>query len=256
MGPIAACVTHLGFADAELLNLLPTAEQHLCGGISLVVEPIRILIVERQQLVADALEALLSKQPGMVVVGNFGCLADSTLNAQDLSPDILILDFRLNDGVAADAAVAIRQARSEAKVIFLTDDDGDYVLLAAIEAGASAVVYLSTAGTEVVDAIRVVADGRSLIPPHAIAKLLENRRRTDGVRNSLTGREREILRLMSEGTSNRDMATRLGISYVTVRSHIRNLSGKLAAHSKLEVVARAQQLDLVARQSATRTAVA
>lgn len=218
--------------------------------------PIRILIIEKQQLVADALEALLSMQPGMVVVGNFGSLADSAPSAQELNPDILILDFRLNDGVAADAAMAISQARSEAKVIFLTNDECDNVLLAAIDAGASAVIYMTTAASEMVDAIRVVAGGGSLIPPRTIAKLLYNRRRTDGVRDSLTGREIEILRLMSDGTSNREIATRLGISYVTVRSHIRNLSGKLAAHSKLEIVAKAQQLDLVARQSATRMAFA
>jgi two-component system response regulator DevR len=221
-------------------------------GLPLVGDPIRILIVEKQQLVADALEALLSIQTGMVVVGNFGSVADSTSSAEELNPDILILDFRLNDGGAADAAIAIGKARSEAKVIFLTNDECDNVLLAAIEAGASAVLYMSTAATEMVDAIRVVADGGSLIPPHTIAKLLYNRRRTDGVRDSLTGREREILRLMSNGMSNREIALTLGISYVTVRSHIRNLSGKLAAHSKLEIVVKAQRLDLVAGRSATR----
>ncbi|GAC1507345.1 MAG: response regulator transcription factor [Candidatus Dormibacteraceae bacterium] len=203
------------------------------------------MIVEKQQFVADALEALLSLQPGMLVVGNFGAVADTTPNAQDLNPDIVILDFRLNDGVAADAASAISLARSEAKVIFLTNDEGDDVLLAAIDAGASAVLYMSTPAAEVINAIRVVADGGSLIHPHTIATLLNNRRRTDGVRDSLTAREREILRLMSDGTSNRDIATSLGISYLTVRSHIRNLSGKLAAHSKLEVVAKAQQLEFV-----------
>ena len=192
----------------------------------------------------------------MAVVGSFGCVADSTPNAQEMRPDIVILGFRLNDGMAVSAAMAITKARSEAKLIFLTDDDHDNVLLAAIEAGASAVVRMSAATTEVIEAIRVVADGGSLIPPRTIAKLLDIRRSTDGVRDSLTGREREILRLMSEGSSNRDIAARLGISYTTVRSHIRNLSRKLAAHSKLEVVARAKQLDLVGRQRATRMAVA
>jgi DNA-binding NarL/FixJ family response regulator len=218
--------------------------------------PIRILIVEQQQLVADALEALLSMQPGMVVVGNFGSVVDSTSRAQETSPDVLILDYRSNDGMSADAAMAISQASSDAKVIFLTSDECDNVLLAAIEAGASAVLYKSKAAAEVIDAIRVVADGGSLIPPSLIAKVLHGRRRTDGVRDSLTSRETEILRLMSDGTSNRVIATRLGISYTTVRSHIRNLSGKLAAHSKLEVVMKAQQLDLVARPSATTRAVA
>jgi two-component system response regulator DevR len=268
---------NLRLRTLTLLNLFSPDKQHLCGGpqrvpysfiqrrrigrqsaddLPPVSDPIRILLVERQQLVADALEALLSRQQGMTVVGSFGCVADSTPNAQEMRPDIVILGFRLNDGMAASAAMAITKARSEAKLIFLTDDDHDNVLLAAIEAGASAVVRMSAATKEVIEAIRVVADGASLIPPRTIAKLLDNRRSTDGVRDSLTGREREILRLMSEGTSNRDMAARLGISYTTVRSHIRNLSRKLAAHSKLEVVARAKQLDLVGRQRSTRMAVA
>lgn len=224
--------------------------------LPLVGNPIRILIVEKQQLVADALGALLSMQQDMVVVGNFRSVADSTPSASELNPDILILHFRFEDGIAADAAKAISNARSEAKVIFLTNDESDDVLLAAIDAGVSAVLYMSMAASAVIDAVRVVADGGSLIPPHTIAKLLHNRRWTDLVRNSLTGRESEILGLMSDGKSNREIAIMLGISYTTVRSHIRNLSGKLSAHSKLEVVVKAQQLHLVKRQSTTRMAVA
>ena len=223
------------------------------GKPQMIGEPIRILIVEKQQFVADALVALLSKQPGMVVVGNVGSVAQS---APELNPDIVILDFRLNDKLAVDAARALGRRRSEAKVIFLTDDETDNVLLAAIDAGASAVLYMSTAASQVVDAVRTVAVGGSLIPPHTIAHLLNNRRTTDGVRDRLTSRELEILRLMADGISNRDIAGKLGISYVTVRSHIRNLAGKLAAHSKLEVLAKAQQYDLVEKRSAVRVGFA
>ena len=115
---------------------------------------------------------------------------------------------------------------------------------------------LSHLPLEVIDAIRVVADGGSLIPPQTIANLLSGRRRVDKVRATLTARETEILHMMSHGASNREIATRLGISYTTVRTHVRNLSGKLAAHSQLEVVMKAQQLDLVARPSAIAMAVA
>jgi len=219
----------------------------------MIGDPIRILIVEKQQFVADALVALLSQQPGMVVVGNVGSVAQS---APELNPDIVILDFRLNDRLAVEAARTLGKGRSEAKVIFLTDDETDNVLLAAIDAGASAVLYMSTAAAQVIDAVRTVAVGGSLIPPRTIANLLNNRRETDGVRDSLTSREREILRLMSEGISNRNIASKLGISYVTVRSHIRNLAGKLAAHSKLEVLAKAQQLDLVEKRSVSKVALA
>jgi DNA-binding NarL/FixJ family response regulator len=219
-------------------------------------EPIRILIVETQQFVADALEALLNQQPGMVVVGKLGSIADSGPQAAQLSPDIVILDFRLNDAMAVQAARAIAAAHSEAKVIFMTRDETDNVMLAAIDEGASAVLYMSTAATKVIDAVRTVAAGGTLIPPQTIAILLNERRRTDSVRGRLTSREREILTLMSEGTSSREIATKLGVSYVTVRSHVRNLAGKLDAHSKLEVLAKAQKLDLVEPQGASKFAFA
>ena len=107
-----------------------------------------------------------------------------------------------------------------------------------------------------IDAVRTVAIGGTLIPPHIIATLLTNRRKTDGLRDSLTSRELEILRLMAEGISNRDISGKLGITYVTVRSHIRNLAVKLAAHSKLEVLAKAQQYDLVEKRSAVKVGYA
>jgi two-component system response regulator DevR len=244
-----------------LLTLLRNGEHHhrmdqvLAAGLATEISggPIRILIVEKQRFIADALLALLSQQPGMVVVGNVMSVAES---APELNPDIVILDFRLNDRLAAHAALALYQERSEAKVIFMTEDESDSVLLAAIDAGASAVLYMSTAAAQVIDAVRTVAIGGTLIPPHTIANLLTNRRKTDGVRDSLTSRELEILRLMADGISNRDIAGTLGISYVTVRSHVRNLAGKLAAHSKLEVLAKAQLLDLVEKPSAIKVAYA
>jgi DNA-binding NarL/FixJ family response regulator len=224
--------------------------------IQVVDQPIRILIVEAQQFVADALEALLNQQPGMVVVGSLGSIADSGMQTAKLRPDIVILDFRSNDVAAVQAARAIAEARSEAKVIFMTRDETDNVILAAIEAGASAVLYMSTAALQVIDTVRIVAAGGTLIPPNMIATLLHERRRTDSVRGRLTSREREILSLMSEGVSSREIAARLGVSYTTVRSHVRNLAGKLDAHSKLEVLAKAQRLDLVEQQGATRFAFA
>lgn len=206
---------------------------------------IRILIVEDHQLVADALEALLNQQPDMVVVGNVGSVADSAARAKELCPDVVILDFRLNDGTGADAAMAIWQAGCEANAIFLTRDESDTARLAAIEAGASAVLYKSRASVEVIDAVRTVAGGGTLIPRGTIAALFNKGRQMDGQRDRLTSREKEILSLMAEGTSSREIATRLGISYLTVRSHLRNLGTKLAAHSKLEIVVKARELALI-----------
>lgn len=212
-------------------------------------DSIRIVIVQDQRLVADVLEALLSRQPGMVVVANLSSVSESAQRVAELNPDIVIVDYRVNDKVAAEAVKAICQPDSATRMIFLTSDPHDNVLLAAIDAGASAVLHLSMAAAEVIQAIRIVAEGESLISPRDVAMLLADRRRSDGIREKFTSREREVLTLIGEGVSNREMASRLGISYLTVRTHMRNVATKLAARSKLEVLVRAHELDLVGRRS-------
>jgi DNA-binding NarL/FixJ family response regulator len=213
------------------------------GDRMVATDPIRILIAEDQQFVADALQALLSLDPGMVVVGTVASLSDSLSSVLTLQPDVVILEFRANQENTA-AARAIQEG-SAAKVILLTGDDSENTTVAAIEAGASAVLNLSTAAVEVIRAVRVAALGGTLIAPGTIASVLMKRRKTDGIRDRLTSRERQVVSLMSEGSSNREIATRMGISYTTVRSHLRNVASKLAAHSKLEVLVKAQRLEIV-----------
>src|SRR6478752_1743061 len=212
-------------------------------------DSIRIVIVQDHRLVADVLEALLSRQPGMVVVAKLSSVSESAQRLQELNPDIVLLDYRVDDEVAADVVRSICQSDGGTKVIFLTSDPNDSVVLAAIDAGACAVLHLSMAAAEVIQAIRIVADGESLISPRDVAMLLADRRRSDGLREKFTSREREVLILIGEGVSNRAMATRLGISYLTVRTHVRNVATKLAARSKLEVLIRAHALDLDGRRS-------
>jgi len=216
--------------------------------------PIRILIAEDQQFVADALQALLSRQPGMVVAGNVGSVADALPSLVTLLPDVLMLEFRLTDG--SPEVIRTIHEGSDAKVILLTHDASERVILAAIEVGASAVVNMSTAAIDVVQAVRTVAEGGTLIDPATIASVLNRRRKTDHMRDRLTIRERQVVGLMSQGTSNRAIAAKLGISYTTVRSHLRNVASKLAAHSQLEVLVKAQRLDLVDSQPTTRTSLA
>ncbi len=206
---------------------------------------IRVLIVEDHQVVADGLSALLNDQPDMTVVGSAASVADSVARAEDLMPDVALVDFRLTDGTGADAGLGIRQVRPDTKLIFLTREDSDAARFAAIEAGASAFIHKSQAASEVVNAIRTVAAGGTLFTPRTIATLLNKRREMDAQLESLTPREKEVLRLMAEGTSSRDIAARLGISYTTVRTHIRSLGSKLGVHSKLEAIVKARDLGLI-----------
>ena len=205
----------------------------------------RVLIVEDHQVVADGLAALINDQPDMHVIGQAGSVAESLTRAIELKPDLVLIDFRLTDGTGADAAAGIRQMRPDTKLIFLTREDSDAARFAALEAGASAFIHKSRAAQDVVDAIRTVAEGGSLFTPRSIAQLLNSRREVEAQLERLTPREKEVLRLMAEGTSSREIAHRLGISYTTVRTHIRSLGSKLGVHSKLEAIVKARELALV-----------
>jgi DNA-binding NarL/FixJ family response regulator len=135
-------------------------------------------------------------------------------------------------------------------------DDSDELMLAALEAGASGYLVKTASGADVAEAVRRAAEGEILIPARELATLLtrrrlQARRQTERSRrlDSLTPRERQILGLMAEGMDNREVARRLGVSYATVRSHVRNLLGKLGARSKLEAVVRAVDWGLPDRES-------
>jgi two-component system response regulator DevR len=206
---------------------------------------VRVLIVEDHQIVADGLTALLNDQKDMAVVGNVGSVAESAAAAAELMPDVVLLDFRLNDGTGADAAAAIRRVSPQSKHIFLTREDSDVARFAALESGASGFIHKSKAAGEVVNAIRTVASGGNLITPSTIATLINRRRQSESQRESLTAREKEVLRLMADGVSSRDIATRLGISYATVRTHIRSLGAKLGVHSKVQAIVKARELALI-----------
>jgi DNA-binding NarL/FixJ family response regulator len=208
-------------------------------------EPVRVLIVEDHRVVAEGLAALINSQGDMTVVGNVATVAETVPAATELNPDVALLDFRLSDGTGPDAAAAIRAVRPATKMIFLTREDTEAARFAALQSGASAFLHKSRAAAEVVAAIRDVARGKMLITPRTIATLLAKRRSIEAQLERLTPREKEVLRAMAEGHPSRQIAARMGISYTTVRTHIRSLGNKLAVHSKLEAIVKARELGLI-----------
>jgi len=205
----------------------------------------RVLIVEDHRVVAEGLAALINDEADMTVVGNVGTVAECLAAAAELDPDVVLVDFRLPDGTGPDAAAAIRSIRPAAKMIFLTREDTDVARFAAVQSGASAFLHKSRAAADVVSAIREVARGKMLITPRTISTLLAKRRSIEAQLERLTPREKEVLRLMAEGHPSRSIAEELGISYTTVRTHIRSLGSKLAVHSKLEAIVKARELGLI-----------
>ena len=207
--------------------------------------PIRIVIVENHQLVSESLGLLLDSQADMQVVAQVSSVHDAARVPQQVDPDVVMMDFHLDDGTGRDATIAMRQTHPRARFIFLSRDMNDIAQLAAIEVGASAYLSKSAPASDVIAAVRRVAGGDSLITPSQIASTLRRNKDRLGIRNSLSPRERDVLQLMSDGVSTRGMTQKLGISYSTVRSHIRSINAKLGAHTMLNAVVAARELELV-----------
>jgi DNA-binding NarL/FixJ family response regulator len=213
--------------------------------------PIRVMIIEDHPVVAEGLSSLLTDYPDLEVVAGAMSVAEVSRALAAGSPDVAVVDFHLPDGTGADAADVIRARSGSTAIVFLSADDTDEPLLAAIEAGASNYLLKSSTGEEIVHSIRAAAAGETLIPAATIAAALARRREIDREQASqaqllarLTPREKEILGLMIHGADNRAVAERLQISYATVRTHVRSILTKLDARSQLDAVAKAVQLGL------------
>lgn len=206
---------------------------------------VRVLIVENHLMVSEAMAAMLDEQPDMHVVGTAASTAEAMARVNAFSPDVVLIDYHLNDGENGVAvAQALRELNPEVRTIFVSRSDGDPIRLRALEAGARGFVHKSKTGTEIVAAIRAVASGCTLFTPNEVAGLLSLRRAVSAFQG-LTNREMEVLRLVRSGNTSRNVAEQLGISYATVRVHLRAIEYKLGAHNKLEALARARELGLL-----------
>ena len=206
---------------------------------------IRVVIVENHQLVSESLGLLLDAQADMEVVGKAISVHEAAVLPRQLAPDVVVMDFHLDDGTGRDAALLVRHTFPNTRFVFLSRDGSDDARLAAVEAGASAYVLKSDPASSVIEAVRNAARGVSMISPAAIARLVSRGKDRAHVRDSLSPREREVLQHMADGVGARQIAKDLGISYATVRTHIRSISGKLGTHSVVNAVVTARQLELI-----------
>jgi DNA-binding NarL/FixJ family response regulator len=206
---------------------------------------IRVVIVENHRLVSESLGLLVDEQADMQVVGKAVSVAQAGELPRSLAPDVVVMDYHLEDGTGRDAALLMREAFPDARFVFLSRDESDETRLAAVEAGASAYLHKSNPGSEVIATIRQVARGVSLISPAMVARLVSCGRDRAQLRDSLSPREREVLQLMADGVRTRRIALQLGISYSTVRSHVRSISAKLGTKSMVNAVVSARDLELV-----------
>ena len=197
----------------------------------------RVLVVDDHEILASSLQAVLDGEPELTCVGTAGTLRQARALIGTSAPDVLLLDHRLPDGDGVDAITELRALRPSLAVVVLTATTADSVLVAAIEAGAAGFISKSGSLSELTSAVRSAATGEAVISPDLLVRLLPRLRRNGrGNHQDLTEREREVLQLLAEGLSNAAIAQRLVVSVYTVRNHVSNLSSKLGAHSKLEVL--------------------
>ena len=199
--------------------------------------PIRVLVVDDHQIVADSMALAIDAQEGMVCVGQAGSVERARALIPSTTPDVMLLDHRLPDGDGVAALPELLDLRPTMRVVVVTGSAADQVLVDAIEAGAAGFLSKSRPLDELTSAIRSAAAGESVISPELLVRLLPRMRRgAPAARTELTAREREVLTLVAEGRSNQAIADELVVSVHTVRNHVANLSAKLGAHSKLEAL--------------------
>jgi DNA-binding NarL/FixJ family response regulator len=212
------------------------------GSVPADSQPIRVLLVDDHQLLTDALSRALAREPDIDVVGVAGSVeASRELAEQPL--DVVLMDYRLPDGTGAEATRAIKSRWPEARVVMLTAVNDDETVLESIQAGADGYMTKDRAVDDVVSAVRAAHAGDTLLPRAVIIGIAQRvaaaRDRNADRRpiESLTPREIEVLRALTDGMSTREICDRLFIAPNTLRTHVQNIMGKLRVHSKLEAVA-------------------
>lgn len=205
-------------------------------------EPIRVMVVDDQQLFRRGIVALLGTESGIEVVGEAGDGIEATSLATSTAPDVVLLDVKMPQRSGTEACRSIKDAVPTTKIVMLTASEEEADLYEAVKAGASGYLLKDSSLEDVADAVRLVADGQSLISPSMAAKLIEEfkqlSQRDRPVTGSLrlTDRELEVLRLVARGLNNRDISKELFISENTVKNHVRNILEKLQLHSRMEAV--------------------
>jgi two-component system, NarL family, response regulator NreC len=203
---------------------------------------IRILLADDHTVVRDGLRALLEKQPDMTVVGEAADGRDSVRLAEEQSPDVVVMDIAMPNMNGIEATRRILAANPRTNVVMLSMHQDESYVLRSLKAGAKGYLLKDSLRSDVIEAIRTVSQGRSFMT-RKVSRILQEdyirqmeRRGLEDSYDLLTDREREILQLVAEGKTNKDVATLLNISLTTVETHRTHILQKLGLHSVPELI--------------------
>jgi two-component system response regulator NreC len=212
---------------------------------------IKCLLVDDHTLLRQGVRRLLEGEPDFEVVGESPDAGDAVEKARELRPDVVLMDIGMPGLSSFEAVRQIRKNRPETRLLFLTMHDDEDYLVQGLEAGAAGYVLKDTPAPQLFTAVRDVHKGGKYLSSQVLGKLVEDlRNRTRDARmrprfSTLTPREREILKLLAEANSVKQIAVLLGLSVKTVEAHKFNLMRKLDIHNKTQLVTYAIQKKII-----------
>lgn len=224
-------------------------------------KPHRILLVDNQVLFRKGLSALLSQFSDMIVIGEEADCSAARRRARDLAPDVILLSSQAFEGSIAEVITGFRYELPMVRVIILTSIHSEpRIIWEAIRAGASGFIPLDREIDELIKAIRMAIEGQAILTLDALTSLIDHLSPPRGEVastqpvDSLTTREHEVLKLVSKGITNREIAERLYVSESTVRSHVHNILSKLHLTNRVQAAAfaLADQMPIQPRLSGPR----
>ncbi|MEU2060342.1 response regulator transcription factor [Streptomyces sp. NPDC013455] len=213
-------------------------------------DPIRVFLLDDHEVVRRGLTDLLDAEPDISVVGDADTAEHALARGPALRPHVAVLDVRLPDGDGITVCRELRSRMPELACLMLTSFDDEDALLDAIMAGASGYVLKQIKGSDLVSAVRTVASGQSLLDPATTARLLSSLRAEPAATASLppelaslSPRERDILALIGDGLTNREIGQRLYLSEKTVKNHISRMLAKLGVQRRVQAAVLASHLE-------------
>jgi two-component system response regulator DevR len=210
-----------------------------------MAEMIRVFLLDDHEVVRRGLRDLLETDGDIEIVGESGTAQEATARIPALRPHVAVLDARLPDGSGIDVCRDVRSVDPRIKGLILTSYDDDEALFAAILAGAAGYLLKQVGGHDLVDAVRRVAAGQSLIDPSLTARVLERVRNGPEQHKelaSLTEQERRILTLIAEGLTNRQIGERLSLAEKTVKNYVSSVLSKLGLERRTQAAVLAAKL--------------